>query len=239
MADYFDHVASARPPGEVAGEPRRLPGSGPVLEPDAMDWLAANGVPVPAHRFATTAADAAKACAEVGYPAVMKVVSPQIVHKSDVGGVVLGIVDEAGALAAFERMRAAAAGRDFRGVVVYPMIGRSQEVLVGLSVDPQFGPVIVFGLGGIYAEIWRDIAMRVAPVEKAQAEAMIRELRSYPLLAGARGQEPVDLDGLANLLVAVSRMPFLYPEIGEMDLNPVFVSAKGAVVGDVRVIRKG
>jgi len=202
-----------------------------------MAWLRENGLPVPDFRVAATQAEAVRGCREIGYPAVMKVVSPDILHKSDCGGVIVGIRDDAAAGLAFEAIRRAAAGKDVRGVVIYPMIEGAQEVLLGLSHDPQFGPVVAFGLGGIYTEVWRDVALRVAPVERAEAEAMIREIRAFPLLAGVRGRAPRDLDALADTLVNFSRLPFRYPEIGEIDLNPVFLFSKGLVVGDVRVIR--
>ncbi len=203
-----------------------------------MAWLRENGIATPPFRFVATAAEAVAACAEIGFPTVMKVVSPDILHKSEHGGVIVGIRDEAAARAAFETIRGRAAGADFRGVVIYPMIHGSQEVLVGLSRDPQFGPVIAFGLGGIYTEVLRDVALRVAPIDRAEADAMIRSLRSFPILAGARGQRPCDLDALASLLVKVSALPFRYPEIAELDLNPVFAGPDGAAAGDVRVICK-
>jgi acetate---CoA ligase (ADP-forming) len=206
------------------------------LEPDAMAWLRENGIPTPPFRFAAEAEKAVAACAEIGFPVVMKVVSPDILHKSEHGGVIVGIRDEAAARAAFETIRKRAAAADFRGVVIYPLIRGSQEVLVGLSRDSQFGPVIAFGLGGIYTEVLRDVALRVAPIGRAEADALIRSLRSFPILAGARGQPPCDLDALAELVVRVSELPFRFPEIAELDLNPVFVGPQGAVVGDVRVI---
>jgi acetate---CoA ligase (ADP-forming) len=210
----------------------------PVLEPDAMAWLRENGIPTPPFRFAAAAGEAATACAEIGFPAVMKVVSPDILHKSEHGGVIVGIRDGAAARTAFETIRERAAGVDFRGVVIYPMIRDSQEVLVGLSRDPQFGPVIAFGLGGIYTEVLRDVVLRVAPIDRGEAHAMIHSLRSFPILAGARGQQPCDLDALADVLVKVSELPFRYPEIAELDLNPVFAGPDAAVAGDVRVIRQ-
>jgi acetyltransferase len=120
---------------------------------------------------------------------------------------------------------------------VYPLIRDSQEVLVGLSRDPQFGPVVACGLGGIYTEVLRDVALRVAPVDSTEAHAMLHSLRGYGLLAGARGKPPSDLHALADLLVRVSELPFAYPEIVEVDLNPVFASPEGALIGDVRIIR--
>lgn len=209
-----------------------------ALEPEAMAWLRENGIPVPDLRFATTPAEAVQGCREIGYPVVMKVVSPDILHKSDCGGVILDVEDDEAALAAFEAIEKAATGKDLRGVVIYPLIRDGQEVLLGLSQDPQFGPVVAFGLGGIYTEVWRDISLRVAPVDRVEAEAMIREIKSLPLLQGVRGQEPRDLDSLADVLVNFSRLPFRYPEISEVDLNPVFLFSQGLVVGDVRVIRR-
>jgi acetyltransferase len=208
----------------------------PLLEPDAMAWLRENGIATPPFRFAAGADEAAAACAEIGFPVVMKVVSPDILHKSEHGGVIVGIRDEAAARAAFVTICERATGADFRGVVIYPLIRGSQEVLVGVSRDPQFGPVIAFGLGGIYTEVLRDVALRVAPIGRIEAEAMIRSIRAFPILAGARGQRPCDLAALAELVARVSELPFRYPEIAELDLNPVFAGPDGAVAGDVRVI---
>jgi acetate---CoA ligase (ADP-forming) len=210
----------------------------PILEPDAMAWLAENGIATPLFRFVAGAEEAVAACAEIGFPVVMKVVSPDILHKSEHGGVIVGIRDEAATRAAFATIRERAAGADFRGVIIYPLIRGSQEVLVGLSRDPQFGPVIAFGLGGIYTEVLRDVALQVAPIDHVEAGAMIRSIRAFPILAGARGQRACDLDALADLLVHVSALPFRYPDIAELDLNPVFAGPDGVVVGDVRVIRE-
>jgi len=167
---------------------------------------------------------------------VMKVVSPDILHKSDVGGVIVGIRDADAARKAFEAVRKSAQGKDFRGAILYPLVRDAQEVLLGLSTDPQFGPVVAFGLGGIYTEIFRDIVLRVAPVEPDEAMEMIHEIRGIKLLQGARGKPSYDLKALAQTLAAFSRLPFIYPQIAEVDLNPVFLRADGLVVGDVRVI---
>jgi acetyltransferase len=260
MAEYQAYKARSRPLPEIPPVEGRLPITTqaepveaerveaepveaerveaiPLLEPDAMAWLLSESIPVPDFRFAVTPEEAVRGSREIGYPVVMKVVSPDIVHKSDAGGVILDIRDDHAARAAFESIDRAAAGKDLRGVVIYPLIEGGQEVLLGLSRDPQFGPVVAFGLGGIYTEIWRDVALRVAPVDRAGAEAMIREIKSFPLLAGARGREPCDLDALADVLVRFSQLPFRYPDIAEIDLNPVFLSSEGLVVGDVRIIR--
>jgi acetyltransferase len=218
--------------------PNRLPGNGPMLEPDAMTWLRANGIPTPEFCFATSTDDALQGCREIGYPVVMKVVSLDILHKSEWGGVKLNIRDDDAARAAYESIRQAATGQDFRGVIIYPLICDAHEVLLGLSRDPQFGPVVMLGSGGIYTEVLRDVSLRVAPVDRVQAAAMIRELRAWPILQGVRGQPSRDLDALAETLANFSRLPLLYPEIAEADLNPVFLLPKGLIVGDVRIIRK-
>jgi acetyltransferase len=207
-------------------------------EPAMMAWLQENGIPTPPFRVAETAEAAVRAARAIGYPVVMKVVSPEILHKTDVGGVVLDIRDDAGALAAFAALAASAAGKEFHGAIIYPLIRGAHEALVGLSNDPQFGPVVAFGLGGIYTELLKDVALRVAPVDRDRALEMIRETRAAGLLMGARGQRPADLDALAALIARVSELPFVYPEIAEVDLNPVFVSPDRVLVGDARVIRR-
>jgi acetyltransferase len=238
MADYTAQISKLK---ASSAAPQvldlKLPGEGQMLEPEAMAWLQENGFPVPAFRFSATQEEAVHSCDEIGYPVVMKVVSPEILHKSDYGGVIVGIEDERAARSAFDTIQQAAQGKDFRGVIIYPLVRDAQEVLLGLSRDPQFGPVVAFGLGGIYTEVWRDLSLRVAPIDRAEAEGMIRELRSFPLLQGVRGQAQRDLDALADVLVEFSRLPFRYPKIGEVDLNPVFLLEEGLVVGDVRVIR--
>lgn len=211
---------------------------GSVLEPDAVSWLGENGIPVPPFGFADTEAEAVARCQEMGYPVAMKIVSPTILHKSDVGGVILNVGDDEEARRAFARLEVIGSGRDFRGAVIYPMVRDAQEVLLGISRDPQFGPVVAFGMGGVYTEVWKDVSLRVAPVDRAEANRMIGEISSFPLLEGVRGQPRRDLDALAEVLVKVSRLPCRYPGIRELDLNPIFLFAEGEglVVGDVRVI---
>jgi acetyltransferase len=238
MADYEAFRLSPRNWAQVASETSRLPGDGHMLEPQAMNWLRENGIPTPEFCFAATVEEALQGCAEIGYPVVMKVVSPKISHKSEWGGVRLDIEDEEAVRQAFRSIQEAAGGQDFRGVIIYPMIRGAQEVILGISHDAQFGPVVLFGLGGIYTEVLRDFALRVAPLERCDAEAMIQEIRTFPILKGMRGKPPCDLDALADTLVNFSRLPFRYPEVSEVDLNPVFLLSKGLLVGDVRVIRK-
>lgn len=241
MAAYRQRREAPQTIGEVPQPAGALPLSeqGEFLEPQAMGWLSAHGLPVPDFRFIADEISAVEGCRAVGYPAVMKIVSPEIIHKSEVGGVIIGIRGDEEARGAFRRLEAGGRGKGMRGAVIYPLLSKGQEVLLGCSRDPQFGPVVALGMGGIYTEILRDISLRIAPVTVEEARAMIRELKAYPILCGARGQAPGDLDALAEAIVNFSRLPFLYPEIEEMDLNPVFLFQKGLLVADVRVIRGG
>jgi acyl-CoA synthetase (NDP forming) len=240
MAEYTEYLEAVgkRPSrAPVAVATSCLPGS--LLEPEAMAWLRQNGIQVPEYRWAADAGAALRGCNEIGYPIAMKIVSPDILHKSERGGVRLNIGDDRAAEAAFAGLSAAASGAAFCGVVIYPMVLGGLEVIVGLARDPQFGPVVLFGTGGIYTEVLHDVALRVAPLSRQQAGVMMRSIRSFSILEGLRGQAPRDLDALADLLVRVSELPFLYPDLAELDLNPVFLLPQGAVVGDVRVIRGG
>jgi acyl-CoA synthetase (NDP forming) len=151
--------------------------------------------------------------------------------------VILNVKDEREAEAAFSRLKKVAGKKSFLGVTIYPMIRPLHEALVGLYRDPQFGPVIAFGLGGIFTEILHEVSLRLAPLDKEEALSMILDTRFSPLLTGVRGQKPCDLESLAGLLEKVSLFPFSFPEITEMDLNPVFLLEKGVLIGDVRIIK--
>ena len=236
MARYEEQRQKTRPLPGIPGTRGRLPNEQSLLEPQAMKWLRENGVPVPEFHFVTSVQEAITASRSLGYPVVMKVVSRDIVHKSDVGGVIVGVRTDAGVATAFRSLEQIATEHDFQGVIIYPLITDAVEVLIGLSRDPQFGPVIAFGTGGIYTEVWRDIVLRVAPLDRKEAEAMIHEVKAFPLLAGTRGEKPRDLVALADTLVTVSQLPFFYPQVDELDLNPVFLLEQELVVGDARLI---
>lgn len=249
MAEYSRYRSKRRLEVEPSGPEKRLPCNGDLLEPEAMEWLAENGITTLPFRFAKSLPEAVCASRDLGYPVAMKVVSPDIIHKSDWGGVKLDIQDDQDAAEAFKAIRRAIGRKqpgemgiqsvpDFPGVIIYPMVTGAQELLIGISNDRQFGPVVVFGMGGIFTEVWNDISIRVAPINNEQAAEMIREVRSFPILSGARGRAPCDLLAVEDTLVKVSELPFRYPEISEIDLNPVFAMAKGISVGDVRIIRK-
>ena len=207
-----------------------------LTEPQAMTLLKENGITVPEFRFVQNRADIGTACTELGYPVVIKVVSPQIIHKSECGGVKLNIKNNQEAESAFDAMAIAAKNKDFHGVIAYSMLQAGREVLVGFTRDKQFGPVVVFGMGGIYTEVMKDIVLAIAPVNKTTAMEMIKKIKSYPILKGTRGQKPADIDAIAETIAAFSQLPFLYPDLAEADLNPVFVFEKGAIAADVRLL---
>ena len=239
MENYEINKSRYRPPiGPVRNRVYALKSNTTqVLEPEAMQWLIKNDIPVPDSVFATSVDEAVVGAKKIGFPVVMKVVSPDILHKSEYGGVILNIDSIDNVEEAYTRLQKATLGKQIKGVLVYPMIPKGQEILLGFSIDPTFGPIVLLGSGGIYTEILHDVALRVAPVDFIESQSMIRELRSYPILKGSRGQPPYDLNSLARLIEKFSQLPFLYPEITEIDLNPVFLFETGLLVGDVRVIK--
>ncbi|HCT65491.1 MAG TPA: hypothetical protein DIC60_09560 [Lachnospiraceae bacterium] len=209
-----------------------------ILEPEAMDFLKKIGIPVPDTAFARTIEEAIENANVLKYPLVMKVVSPDIIHKSDCGGVKLNIGCEEKIINSFKEIEKAAEGKDFQGVILSPMIKGDREVILGLTNDVQFGPVIAFGMGGVYTEVLKDITFRIAPISKDTALEMIKEIKMYPILKGIRGEKSIDQNGLAEAISTFSQLPFLYDDIQEADLNPVFVYEHGLKAIDVRILKK-
>ncbi len=221
-------------------EQARAEGRTILTEIEAKQMLEDAGVPVSPVRLAKTRDEAAKVASQLGFPIVLKIVSPQITHKSDVGGVALGLTsaDEVGA--AFDRIVASAKqhvpNATIGGVAVQRMEKQGVEVIIGITKDPQFGPVMMFGLGGVLVEVLKDVAFRVVPIEERDARQMIEEIKGYPLLQGYRGQEPTDLAKLRELLLKVSSFVEAHPEVAELDLNPVFAYKDGAIAVDARIV---
>jgi acyl-CoA synthetase (NDP forming) len=216
-------------------EGRRL-----LNEVEAKQVLAEAGVPVVPAKLARTRDEAAALAREAGFPVALKVVSPDIAHKSDVGGVKLGVADEGAVGAAFDEIMASAkrAQPDARidGVSVQKMAAPGTEVIVGVNSDPQFGPVLMFGLGGVLVEVLEDVAFRIVPIEPRDARHMVREIKGYKLLEGYRGSPPADVAALESLLLKVSEFVDAHPEVAELDLNPVFAYPDGAVAVDARIV---
>lgn len=208
------------------------------LEPEAYELLAHYGAPVPPHRCVSSVEEAEAAAADIGYPVVAKIVSPDILHKTETGGVLLNLNDGAAVRSAYQQIteRARQGKADVRGVLISRMEPPGTEVIVGLAQDTQFGPVVMFGLGGIFVEVYQDVSFRLVPLAKRDAAAMIQEVKAFPMLQGVRGSRPADLEGLTDLLMKVSQIAEENLEIDEMDLNPVIVYEKGLSVVDVRIL---
>ena len=214
-------------------------------EIEARDVMEAYGMRLPQSKLARSAAEAAQLAREIGFPVVMKISSPDILHKSDIGGVVVGIADEQAARDTYEliayRGRRYSPSARIWGVLVQEMAPKGREVLVGVSRDPQFGPLVAFGMGGIYVEVLKDVAFRLAPISKQEVHEQVRSIRSFPLLRGVRGEPAADIAAAEEIVLRVSQLVSDFPEIVEMDINPLMVyeQGKGAMVLDARIILQG
>jgi len=211
-----------------------------LTEVESKQLLEEAGVPTAHARLATTREAAVEAAREIGLPVVLKIVSPQITHKTDVGGVKLNLNSPEEVATAFDEIvaaaRRAAADATIEGVSVQKMARPGTEVIVGVSTDPQFGPVLMFGLGGVLVEVLKDVSFRIIPIVVRDARQMIHEIKGFPLLEGYRGQDPADLAALENLLLRVSEFVEQHPEVSELDLNPVFAYKDGAMAVDARIV---
>jgi len=193
-------------------------------------------------RLAQTAAEAEQIAAEMPYPVVLKIVSPQILHKSDAGGVVVGLQTAAEVREAYRRIVAGARAYDpaavIEGVLVQKMAPTGAEVILGANRYPVFGPLLMFGIGGIFVEVFQDVEFRLAPIGRNEARRMIRSIKGYKLLQGFRGRPKSDVAFLEKSLVALSDMVIAHPEIMELDINPLLVhpEGEGATVADCRMI---
>jgi len=211
-----------------------------LLEPEAKTICAEYGIPVNKFQLAKTEKEASTYADEIGYPIVLKIVSPDIIHKSDAGGVKVNLKNTQEVAAAYkqiiENAKKYKADAKIAGVLVQEMAPQSTEVIVGAIKDPQFGQTVMFGLGGIFVELLKDVNFRVAPITVEDAKEMITQLKAYPLLNGYRNTPPADIDALVAILCSVSRLVMENPEIKELDLNPVMAYPKGAKTVDARII---
>ena len=200
----------------------------------------AYGISVPQEGVAATAAEAHKLAAAMGFPVVMKIVSPDILHKTEAGGVIVGVKSAEEAAKSFDTIIANAkkykADAAIIGVQVQQMIKGGQEVIVGAITDDSFGKLVAFGLGGVLVEVLKDITFRLAPATREDAFSMLDGIQAAEMLKGVRGGDPVNREALANLIVGVSELVSDFPEISELDLNPVFASKDGAIAADVRIV---
>src|SRR6202047_2196596 len=200
----------------------------------------AYGIPVPKEGVAKSAGEAAKIASDMGFPVVMKIVSPDILHKTEAGGVMVGVKTAADVEKNYETILANAkkykADAKIDGVQVQQMLAGGTEVIVGSITDGSFGKLVAFGLGGVLVEVLKDITFRLAPATKADALSMLDGIQAHDMLKGVRGGDPVNRDALADVIVKVSKLVSDFPEIVELDLNPVFATKKDAIAADVRIV---
>jgi acetyl-CoA synthetase (ADP-forming) len=217
-------------------------GRNALLEYEANAVCASYGVPVAKVKLAVTSSEAVKNADEIGYPVVLKIVSPDILHKSDAGGVIVNVksADEVkeGFTKIVNNAKNYKADANVLGVLVQEMAPSSTEVIVGMTKDPTWGPALMFGLGGIFVEVLKDVSFRVAPITERDANEMVREIKAFKILEGIRGQPPADIDAIVDILLKISKLVMENPMIDEIDLNPVFVYEDGAKAVDTRILIK-
>lgn len=218
----------------------RKEGRNYLLEPEAKMVCMEYGIPVTRFKVALTQDEAVKSAEGIRYPVVLKIVSPDVIHKFDVGGVILNLKSSTEVKNAYNQIlknvRKHKPDAKIVGIMVQEMAPPSTEVIVGAIKDPQFGPALMFGLGGIFVEVLKDVIFRIAPITESDAREMITEVKAYPILKGYRNQPPVDIDAVVNILLNTSRLVMDHQEIKELDLNPIMVYEKGAKIVDARII---
>ncbi len=210
-------------------------------EMEARVILEAYNIPFPKAELARDIKEAKKIAEKIGYPVVLKIVSPNILHKSDIGGIKVGIRNEEELEENYDQIlfsvKKYMPGANISGITVQELVGDKKETIIGVSEDPQFGQMIMFGLGGIYVEVLEDVSFRIAPISRKVAHEMIEEIKSVELLKGVRGEEPSDIDSIVEIMLKVSQLVTDFPEIIEMDINPLFVkkNGEGSIAGDARI----
>jgi len=213
-----------------------------VGDAEAREIMKAYGITIPQAQLASNPDEAVEIAQRIGYPVVMKIVSPDILHKTDIGGVKLDLIGDTAVRDTFDLLMYRASRympeAEIWGALVQEMVPQGKEVIIGINRDPQFGPLLLFGLGGIYVEALKDVSFRIAPIARWEAEDMITEIRAYPLLRGFRGEKPSDLKAIAECILRVSQLAVDFPEIVELDINPLMVNeeGKGAVAIDMRLV---
>jgi acyl-CoA synthetase (NDP forming) len=213
-----------------------------IPEVETIEVLETYGLPVPNGKLAGTVEEAVQIAEEIGYPVVMKVVSDDIIHKSDVKGVELNLGSSGEVKDAWDRIHSNALSAmpdaKITGLYVIKMVRDAEEIILGIKRDPSFGPVLLFGLGGIFVEVFKDVSFGVAPLSREEALHMLEQTKAYKILKGARGRNPRDIDSIVDALLRLGQLAVDFPEIEELDINPLFVldEGKGCVLGDARMI---
>jgi acyl-CoA synthetase (NDP forming) len=226
--------------GHALIERARQQGRTLLTELESKQVLHDLGIPTILGQLVTSEEAAVRAAEAMGYPVVLKIASPDIVHKSDVGGVKLHLQDGEAVRQAFRAIQqsvvAQAPGARVEGMSVQPMATPGVEVIVGMSKDATFGPVLMFGLGGVLVEVLKDVTFRIVPLSQRDAREMIHDIQGFPVLAGYRGAAPADLEALQHILLTLSAFVASTPEVKEIDLNPIYAYAQGALAVDARVL---
>ncbi|MGE3542127.1 MAG: acetate--CoA ligase family protein [Candidatus Tectimicrobiota bacterium] len=211
-----------------------------LTELESKQLLHDLGIPTLLGHLATSEDEAVRQAETIGFPVVLKIASPDIVHKSDVGGVILHVQDAIAVRQAFRTMQQNVAVRApearIDGIIVQPMAAPGVEVIVGMSKDATFGPVLMFGLGGVLVELLKDVTFRIVPLSQRDAAEMIRDIKGFPLLTGYREHPTADLEALQQILLTLSAVVTAHPDIKEIDLNPLYAYARGALAVDARVV---
>jgi acetyl-CoA synthetase (ADP-forming) len=217
-----------------------LEGRNALLETEAKTICMEYAIPVTKFKLAKNEKEAVKFAEELGFPVVLKIVSPDIIHKSDAGGVMVNLKSQFEVQEAYgkilENAKKYKATAKIAGVLVQEMAPQSVEVIVGAIKDPQFGQTLMFGLGGVFVELLKDVTFRVAPITREDAQEMVTEVKAYPLLKGYRNTPPADIDAIINILLNTSRLVMDNPQIKELDLNPIMAYQTGAKTVDARII---
>jgi acyl-CoA synthetase (NDP forming) len=218
----------------------RLEGRKALLETEAKTICMEYNIPVTKFELAKNEREAVEFAEKIGYPVVLKIVSPDIIHKSDAGGVMVNLKSKVEVRNAYrqilENAKKYKATAKIVGVLVQEMAPQSTEIIVGAIKDPQFGQTLMFGLGGIFVELFKDVTFRVAPITQEDAREMVTEVKAYPVLKGYRNSPPADIDAIINILLNTSRLIMDNPEIKELDLNPIMAYGNGAKTVDARII---
>ena len=213
-----------------------------LTEIEAKQVFKEAGLQVTDTRLATNKKDTVAMSTAMGFPVVLKIVSPDIIHKTEANGVKLNLKTADDVAKAFDEIMASAKEKfpqaNINGVTVQKMAAPGLEIIIGMTLDAQFGPVLMFGLGGIFVEVMKDVSFGITPLTKRDAGEMIRSIKGYPLLNGFRGAPKIDVANLESWLLKLSDFAQTYPEIKEFDLNPIFAYAQGAMVVDARIILK-
>ncbi|MBQ04718.1 acetyl-CoA synthetase [Candidatus Bathyarchaeota archaeon] len=211
-----------------------------LFEHEAKNLCVLYGLPVTKITVGETEEDVVDAAKKLGFPVVLKIVSPQVIHKSDVGGVLIDIKDEMGVRQGYKtilkNIKAYVPEAEITGILIQKMAPWGTEVIVGSTKDPTFGTTLMFGLGGIFVEILKDVSFRLVPIVRSDAEEMVKKIKAYKILEGVRGKPPSDTKVIVEILLKTSEMLVDCPEISELDMNPVLVYEEGAMVVDARII---